>query len=145
MFLSGACPPALSADNMSPWTRPPLPKSAADSGGSTARAIDYFFREALFFGIFAPALRASDSPIAMACLRLLTVLPGRVEDWRADCRLRWVFHSFRSGPQSGCHDHVSSPRHIERSVRFSRTTLTCSLRATVYGTYSTETTFRRSR
>ena len=26
----------------------------------------------------------------------------RVEDWRANCRLRWVFHSFRSGPQSGC-------------------------------------------
>jgi 2,4-dienoyl-CoA reductase-like NADH-dependent reductase (Old Yellow Enzyme family) len=24
-----------------------------------------------------------------------------------------------SGPQSGYHGHVSSPRHIERSVRFS--------------------------
>jgi hypothetical protein len=70
---------------------------------------------------------------------------GRVEDWRADFRLRWVFHRFRGGPQSGCHDHVSSPRRIERSVRVSRTRLTCSFRATVYGTYSTETTFRRSR
>jgi hypothetical protein len=70
---------------------------------------------------------------------------GRVEDWRADVRLRWVFHRFRGGPQSGCHHHVSSPRRIERSVRVSRTTLTCSLRAMVYGTYATEVTFRRSR
>src|ERR1039458_7060531 len=70
---------------------------------------------------------------------------GRVEDWRADFRLRWVFHTFRGGPQSGCHDHVSSPRRIERSVRFARTTLTCALRTTAYGTYATETTFRRSR
>ena len=44
---------------------------------------------------------------------------GRVGDWRADRRLRWVPHGFRRGPQSGCHRHVSSPRHIERSVRFS--------------------------
>ncbi len=70
---------------------------------------------------------------------------GRVEDWRADFRLRWVFHNFRSGPQSGCHHHVSSPRRIERSVRVARTTLTCSLPATVYVTYATETTFRTSR
>ena len=70
---------------------------------------------------------------------------GRVEDWRADFRLRWVFHRFRGGPQSGCHHHVSSPRRIERSVRFARTTLTCSLRATGYVTYATETTFRTSR
>jgi hypothetical protein len=70
---------------------------------------------------------------------------GRVEDWRADLRLRRVIHRFRGGPQSGCHHHVSSPRRIERSVRVSRTTLTCSLRAMVYGTYATEVTFRRSR
>ena len=30
---------------------------------------------------------------------------GRVEDWRADCRFRWVIHSFRGGPQSGYHHH----------------------------------------
>ena len=69
----------------------------------------------------------------------------RVEGWRADLRLRWVFHRFRGGPQSGCHHLVSSPRHLERSGRVSRTTLTCLLRATGYGTYPTETTFRRSR
>jgi hypothetical protein len=68
----------------------------------------------------------------------------RVEDWRADIRLRWQFHRFRGGPQSGCHHHVSSPRHIERSVRISRTTLTCLLRAKAYETYPAERTFRRS-
>jgi hypothetical protein len=31
---------------------------------------DFFFR-----GTFAPALRASDNPIAIACLRLFTVPP----------------------------------------------------------------------
>jgi hypothetical protein len=30
-----------------------------------------------FFGTFAPALRACESPIAIACLRLLTFLPER--------------------------------------------------------------------
>jgi hypothetical protein len=34
------------------------------------RRTDYFF-----FGTFAPALRASESPIAMACLRLVTFFP----------------------------------------------------------------------
>ena len=77
----------------------------------------------------------------------VVVTPGGVwvEDWRADFRLRWVIYRFRSGPQSGCHGHVSSPRRIERSVRVSRTTLTCALRARVYGTYVTEVTFRSSR
>jgi hypothetical protein len=41
-----------------------------------------FFFEALrflaaFFGTFLPLALASDSPIAIACLRLLTVLPER--------------------------------------------------------------------
>ena len=27
--------------------------------------------------------------------------PGRVEDWRVDCRVRWLFRRFRFGPQSG--------------------------------------------
>jgi len=31
----------------------------------------------LFFGTFAPAARASESPIAIACLRLLTLRPER--------------------------------------------------------------------
>ena len=68
-----------------------------------------------------------------------------VEDWRADFRRRWVSHRFRGGPQSGCHHHVSSPRHIERSVRISRTTLTCLLRAVAYRTFPTEQAFRRAK
>src|SRR5687768_15107475 len=39
---------------------------------------DHFFRDVvLFFGTFAPDRRACDSPIAIACLRLLTFLPER--------------------------------------------------------------------
>lgn len=34
-----------------------------------------FFAGDFFFGTFAPALRASDNPMAMACLRLLTLPP----------------------------------------------------------------------
>ena len=41
----------------------------------------FFFRPFLrpegFFGTFAPSWRASDSPIAMACSRLLTRFPER--------------------------------------------------------------------
>jgi hypothetical protein len=35
------------------------------------------FRAAVFFGTFCPAARASERPIAIACLRLLTVRPER--------------------------------------------------------------------
>ena len=43
-----------------------------------AAAQFYFVRELFFFiGIFAPAFRASDRPIAMACLRFVTFLPDR--------------------------------------------------------------------
>ena len=43
---------------------------------------------------------------------------------------------FRVGPQSGSHDHVSSPRLIKRSMRFSRTTLSCLLHVKGYAAYS---------
>ncbi len=36
-----------------------------------------FFADDFFFGTFAPALRASDSPMAMACFRLVTFFPLR--------------------------------------------------------------------
>jgi len=35
------------------------------------------YEDAVFFGTFLPFFRASDSPIAMACFRLFTVLPLR--------------------------------------------------------------------
>src|SRR5262245_5706109 len=59
---------------------------------------------------------------------------GRVEGWRAHGRVRWQFHGFRRGPQSGSPGHVSSPRHVERSGRISRTPLSCPLRAEDYAT-----------
>ena len=36
-----------------------------------------FDDEDLFFGTFAPLLRASESPIAIACFRLVTFVPDR--------------------------------------------------------------------
>jgi hypothetical protein len=38
---------------------------------------DFFEDEAFFDGTLPPARRASDSPMAMACLRLVTFLPER--------------------------------------------------------------------
>ena len=38
---------------------------------------NFFFRPPRFFGTFFPLLRASERPIAIACLRLLTFLPLR--------------------------------------------------------------------
>ena len=43
---------------------------------------------------------------------------GRVEDWRASFRVRWLFRRFRVGPQSGSHDCVSSPRSSNRACGF---------------------------
>src|SRR5829696_4718793 len=37
----------------------------------------HFFDDFFFFGTLAPALRAFDKPIAIACLRLFTFLPDR--------------------------------------------------------------------
>src|SRR5262249_61611644 len=72
-------------------------------------------------------------------------LLGRVGDWRAG--LGRILCSLLPRP-FGCevsqhldHAHVSSPRHVERSVWFSLTTLTCLLLAKVYGTYPAGATF----
>jgi hypothetical protein len=60
---------------------------------------------------------------------------GRVEDWRACLAL-----SFASvTPSRPC--HVSSPRHVERSVRISRTALSCLLHLKGYGAYRAGATF----
>ena len=42
---------------------------------------------------------------------------------------------FRTGPQFGCHRHVSSPLHVERSGRISRTALSCVFHVKGYVTY----------
>jgi transposase len=49
--------------------------------------------------------------------------PSKVGGRRAHGRVRWLVHRFRSGPQSGSHGHVSSPRLVKRSMRISRTPL----------------------
>ncbi len=43
---------------------------------------------------------------------------GRVGGWRADGRVRWHIRRFRSGPQSGSHGCVSSPRSPNPACRF---------------------------
>ena len=67
------------------------------------------------------------------------LLGGRVEDWRAcdgrslcallsRCSFASVTHYLRP-----C--HVSSPRRVERSVRISRSTLSCRFHPKAYVTY----------
>ena len=50
---------------------------------------------------------------------------GRVESWRAVGRVRWPFHRFRDGPQSGSRGHVSNSRHVKPGVPFAGTGLSC--------------------
>ena len=66
---------------------------------------------------------------------------GRVEGWRAHGRVRWLVHAFRRGPQSGSHGHVSNPRHVKRSGRFSRTPLSCPLHPKGYVAYPVGSAF----
>ena len=47
-------------------------------------------------------------------------LTGRVGGWRGDCRVRWLFRCFRSGPQSVSLGPVSRPPLIKPDVRISR-------------------------
>jgi hypothetical protein len=51
--------------------------AAANQHSLSADAFGYFLRVARLRGTFAPLLRASDRPIAIACLRLVTFLPER--------------------------------------------------------------------
>ena len=52
--------------------------------------------------------------------RVANVSIGRVGGWRGDCRVRWLFRCFRSGPQSVSLDPVSRPPLIKPDVRISR-------------------------
>ena len=72
-----------------PETLTPVPAKAARPRQREARLflaarffepfLDVFLDDFLRAGTFAPSLRASDSPMAMACLRLVTFLPERPE------------------------------------------------------------------
>src|SRR2546428_3149801 len=57
-------------------------------------AVPYFFFDDFFFGTFAPERRASDSPMAMACLRLVTFLPELPERSVPRLRSRITFSTF---------------------------------------------------
>jgi hypothetical protein len=51
-------------------------RAAHDSSRGITTSVGHFAREVFFFrGTLAPAFRASDRPIAIACFRLLTVVP----------------------------------------------------------------------
>ena len=45
----------------------------------------------------------------------------RVGGWRVNGRVRWRYRRFRTGPQSGSHGHVSSPRSPNRPCGFPAT------------------------
>jgi hypothetical protein len=69
-------------------------------------------------------------------------MAGRVEDWR-HCSVgsAYPFPSFPLGvPHYQNREPDSSPRHIARSVRISRTTRSCTLHIKVYETYQTGAT-----
>jgi hypothetical protein len=68
-------------------------------------------------------------------------LTGRVGDWRAYGRVRWLIQGFRRGAQSGSPGNVSNPRLVKPGVRFSRTGLSWMLRAKGYGAYQAESAF----
>src|SRR5262249_30244163 len=50
-------------------------KAALDRAGLLLRTTHYFFDDRFFAGTFLPLRRASERPIATACLRLFTVPP----------------------------------------------------------------------
>ena len=63
--------------------------------------------------------------------------PGRVEGWRGAPKAGPIYCSpFPLGvPQQPRREPVSNPRHVERSRRFSRTPLSCSLHLKAYVAY----------
>jgi hypothetical protein len=68
---------------------------------------------------------------------------GRVEGWRGGPKgIPWQYPGFPpSCPFRDVRSSVSSPRHIARSVRFSRTTRSCTLRIKSYEAYRTGAAF----
>ena len=68
-----------------------------------------------------PGLTGPERPSPSAPLpaqALASRCAGRVEDWRASVRVRWLFRRFRSRPQSGSLGRVSSPRSSNRTCGF---------------------------
>ena len=61
--------------------------------------------------------------------RVANVSIGRVGGWRGDCRVRWLFRCFRSGPQSVSLGPVSRPPLIKPDVQISRIRLSDEIMA----------------
>ena len=80
-------------------------------------------------------LRRTRLPRTTAVSNSHRPLISRVEDWRANGRVRWPIHPFRSGPQSDSHGHDSSPRHVKPGVLISSTGLSWMLHLKGYVTY----------
>jgi hypothetical protein len=80
-----------------------------------------------------PPLSSGGASLVRPWLRFHTPLIGRVEDWRA------------GRPRHPDRVHVSSPLHVARSMRISRTARPHLLHAEAYGTYHAGATFRPSR
>jgi hypothetical protein len=57
--------------------RTPKTSSQLQIGGTEAACRYFFFEEDFLRGTLAPARRAWDNPMAIACFRLLTFLPDR--------------------------------------------------------------------
>ena len=69
-------------------------------------------------GAAAPRAATPVGPERAGRSGVRTQRAGRVKGWRANCRVRWRFRRFRSGPQSGSHGHVSSPCSPNPACRF---------------------------
>ena len=126
--------------------RRPLSRGFETAGYPTAPLVSYQINRQLSgwylpplviraFGAHVESRKGAVVCTALASLRFPSPLISRVGTWRADFRVRWLFHCFRSGPQSGSHDHVSNSRLVKRSVRFSRTALSYCLHPTGYVAY----------
>ena len=96
--------------------------SAFETAGSCLASKPYFFSD-FFRGTFPPALRASDSPIAMACLRLVTFLSERplfkVPLLRSCIALLtfWdAFLPYLAIGMSSLARNIALPRHPEQNV-----------------------------
>ena len=89
----------------------------------------FFFELPFFFGTFAPERRASDRPIAMACLRLFTFLPDRplfsvprLRSCIARFTLLCAFLPYFAMPRSSLRDPRTAPGEAVQAMCPSRQT-----------------------
>ncbi len=94
---------------------------------------------------YSRPLRRTRLPRTTAVSHSQRPLISRVEDWRANGRVRWLLHPFRSGPQSDSPGHVSSPRHLKPGVLISSTRLSWMLHLKGYVTYRSGKAFTPTR